>query len=226
MRAWIAIAVTVALAGCSRQPDGTSQTAQGASEALSPRQTLTRMLAIHGSGEYQKLEPLVCPGRTAEIAATLSAVDDFLTANRLLCDYLRDNVGLGLAQTVDQSFLSHNLGVFSPYIELLDETIDGDTARVSFVVDEQLPAKRATLRRVDGVWRYDPGPGYDPRLPKAFHRMARGLRLVLDDLKRGRLSVEQIRDDPELLMEEVRVRLLPGVKMLPAPPNSERDGGN
>ena len=47
--------------------------------------------------------------------------------------------------------------------------------------------------------------------------MARGLRNVLEDLERGRLPASDLRDHPEELIEEVRLRLLPGVMLLPAP---------
>ena len=85
--------------------------------------------------------------------------------------------------------------------------------------------KRAELRRIGDTWRYDPGPGYDPELPRAFHRMARGLRQALQEIKSGRLSPQMLRDDPDLLVKEVEVRLLPGVKML-SRPNATNKGGD
>jgi len=153
------------------------------------------------------------------------AVDDFLAANRALCEQIRTQIGVGLAGSIDQSHLSENLGVFSRYVTLLDEIVDGDHAVVTFMVDDRLPSRKAELVRIDGVWRYDPGPGYHPALPRAFHRMARGLRQVSDELGTGRLSVADVRNDPDLLLDEVRVRLIPGVQMLPAPPATSRPAG-
>jgi hypothetical protein len=163
------------------------------------------------------------PRRATEVVKTLMAVDEFLRANRTLCDYVRDEFALGLSQSIDQSQWGAHLSIFSRYVELVDERIEGGTATVSFTVDAQLPVQHARLVRSDGMWRYDPGDGYDPRLPAAFQRMARGLRQVLDDLREGRLPAEAVRADPQKLVEEVRVRLVPGIKMLPEPPATQPD---
>ena len=187
------------------------------SGARSPRVTIERIIAARDSGSYQRLNELIVPGRAHEVVETLMAVDSFLRANESLCDYVRDAFALGLSQSIDQSHWGTHLGIFSRYVELVDERAEGDTASVTFTVDGQIPLRRAALARVDGTWRYDPGPGYDARLPDAFGRMARGLWQVLDDLKSGRLSADTIRADPQQLIEEVRVRLQPGIKMLPAP---------
>ncbi len=167
---------------------------------------------------------LIVPGRMHEVVKTLMAVDEFLRVNRTLCDYVRDEFALGLAQSIDQSQWGAHLDIFSHYVELVDERIEGDTATVSFTVDERLPVQRARLVRVAGVWCYDPGDGYDSRLPAAFQRMAGGLRQVFDDLKEGRLPADAIRADPQRLTEEVRVRLLPGIRLLPAGPTTQPQG--
>lgn len=165
-------------------------------------------------------------GRAADAARTLAAIDEFLLANRLLCEHVRDRFGPGMAQLIDQSHIAGNLDVFSPYVELVDEEVNGDEAHVSFTVDGRLPLKRTRLVRVDGQWKYDPGDGYATNLPDAFRRMAEGLRLVLDGLKRGQPAAERILEKPEVLVEEVRVRLIPGVAMLKpttAPASGPRD---
>jgi len=203
------------LAGCERQPPHPPE---------SPRETLRRLIAAREEQSYQKVKVLVVAERADEVLAVLMAVDDFLVANRELCTYVRDEVGLGLAQMIDQSALANHLEVFSPYVELLDEVVEGDAATVSFCIDGKLPVKQARLQRVGASWRYDPGPGYAPELPKAFHRMADGLREAIVEIKSGRLAVAALRDDPELLAKEVQLRLLPGVKMLPRPVEREDQG--
>jgi hypothetical protein len=166
------------------------------------------------------MDELIVPGRTHEVVKTLMAVDDFLRMNRTLRNYVREEFAIGLSQSIDQSHWGAHLDIFSRYVELVAEHVEGETATVSFTVDGRLPVQRAHLVRTDGVWRYDPGPGYDPQLPAAFQQMARGLRQVLDDLKDGRLPADAIRADPARLIEEVRVRLVPGIKMLPAEPTT------
>jgi len=213
------LATTVALccAACERTSSPQS------SRTPSPRATIERVIAARDSGSYQTLNELIVPGRAPEVIKTLMAVDEFLHANKSLCDYVRDAFALGLSQSIDQSHWGANLDIFSRYVELIDQRVAGDTATVTFTVDGRIPLRHARLVRTGGVWRYDPGPGYDPGLPAAFQRMAHGLRQVLDDLRGGRLSADAIRADPQQLIEEVRVRLQPGIKMLPAPPTTQPD---
>jgi hypothetical protein len=215
--------VCLAATGCERSAQTPAGAVSNAAPKQSPEAVIEQLMALRRSGAYQSMSPLVVPERTHEVVNTLMAVDEFLHANRALCNFVRDRITLGLAQSIDQAHWGDHLDVFSRYVELVNEHVNGDTATVSFMVDGQLPVRRATLRRINGQWRYDPGSGYDPQLPAAFKRMARGLRQVLDDLKSGRLPIEAVRDDPERLIEEIRLRLLPGVKMLP-PPATQPDG--
>ena len=187
----------------------------------SPRETIQRIIAAREAGSYQTLNELIVRERAHEVVKTLMAVDEFLHANKTLCDYVRGTFALGLSQSIDQSHWGAHLDIFSRHLELIDQRIEGDTATVTFTVDGRIPVRRARLVRIGGAWRYDPGSGYDPQLPTAFERMARGLRQVLDDLKDGRLSADAIRANPQRLVEEVRVRLQPGIKVLPTPPTTQ-----
>lgn len=221
----IALAATIGCAGCARSSSPSQDASKAGDPAETPRETLVRLIAAREAHVYRDIRALILPQHAEDVVTYLMAVDDFLLANRELCQYVRDQVGLGLAQNIDQSHMAANLEIFSPYVELLDEVVEGDAATVSFVVDSNLPVKRAELRRIGDTWRYDPGPGYDPELPRAFHRMARGLRQALQEIKSGRLSPQMLRDDPDLLVKEVEVRLLPGVKML-SRPNATNKGGD
>ncbi len=104
---------------------------------------------------------------------------------------------------------------------MLDERIAADAAEISFTVDGRLPTRRTTLRRAGSSWLYDPGDGDGQALADAFRKMARGLEQVAIDLRSGRLPAEEVRRNPEKLANEVRLRLLPGARLLPragAPP--------
>jgi hypothetical protein len=209
---WLLTPAVLCAAACTRSPAPRSPVPR------SPRDTVERLIAARESGSYQALGELIRPERAQQVIRTLMAVDEFLHANRVLCDYVHETFALGLSQSIDQSDWGARLDIFSRYVELVDQRIEGDTAVVTFTVDGRVPVRRARLVRVDGAWRYDPGPGYDAQLPAAFERMAQGLRRVLDDLKSGRLAADAIRADPRKLVEEVRVRLQPGIGLLPRPP--------
>ncbi len=206
--------------GCSRSPQGGTQ-----NPPASPRETVARLLEARSSREYQAMRNMIVPERAKDVIAMLAAVDDFLAANDQLCKLARDEIGLGVAEAIDQSQLSYHLDIFSKYVKLMDESITGDTAQVAFLVDEQLPARHAQFRLINGRWRYDPGPGEFAQLGEAFGRMAYGLRQVLDGIRRQQLSLEQLRRNPQELINEVRIRLLPGVKMLPQGPVADAPGG-
>jgi len=202
----------VTIGGCERS----ASTSQPAASGLGPRQTVARLRELRAQRRYAELRSLVVPERGPEVVTTLLAFDDFLDANRQLCTWIRDHVGLGLAETIDQSYMGDFLGIFAAHVQLLDERIRGDEATVSYTVAGQLPAQQAILRRVNRVWRYDPEGGYSAQLPQAFHELARGLDRAREELESGRLSPEQVRVAPERLAERVRTHLAPGVKLLSA----------
>lgn len=224
-RHWALVFIVIALIAAGGafmwlgEPGEAPTHSDAAESRRSPRATVEALLEARGASSYQRMEPLILPGRAHEVVKTLMAVDEFLHADRMLCEYVRDHLTPGLSGSIDSSSWAAHLGVFSRYVELIDERIDGTSATVSFTIDGRVPVQRARLELVNGSWRYDPGPGYDPQLPAAFQRMSRGLNRVLDDLNSGRLAADEIRDRPELLIEELRVRLMPGIKMLPPPPS-------
>ncbi len=215
-RALAVSATTLALvSACDRAPALPPIPASRTSaELLSPRQTIEKIVELRGTGSLAALAPLLISERAAPVLETLAALDEFLLANRQLCDHVRERVTPGLALLIDQSHMGDALDVFSTHVKVLGEQVDGDRATVSFLVNARLPVEHATLRRVDGSWRYDPGEGYDPSLPRAFRTMAEGVRRVLDDLRSGRLAPDALRTDPQRLLDEMRVRLAPGVKLL------------
>jgi len=185
-------------------------------QAGSPRQVIQRILAARARADYVDIERLTVPERAAGVVATLIAVDDFLQADGELSRYVRDHVSVGLSQLIGCSAWASDLEVFSPHVELVQASERGSEAEVSFTIDGRLPLSRARLTRRAGRWLYDPGPGYDENLPRAFAAMARGLRMVRDDLAAGRIAPEAVRADPQRLLEEIRLRLAPGAGLLPA----------
>jgi hypothetical protein len=211
-------AVLTVCASCGRSPGPAAGSSTSPAESPGPKATLERIIALRKSGAYTTMEELIIPQRRHEVSRTLVAVDDFLHANDEICRYVREHVALGVAQAMDQSALAGNLDIFSPFVELLHESIDGERARVAFQADRKLPIKHAELHRVADRWLYDPGPGYQPEIPAAFSRLARGLRQVLADLRSGRLPAEELRANPDRLLEEIRLRLSPGARMLPKRP--------
>ncbi len=206
-------ALLLLVVGCNRD----APTGPPRDQGPSPRELVASLIAAHNQRSYAAIEPLCHPQRVSEVVSTLTAVDGFLSANDELCGLVREKVSGGAARVIDQSRIAANLDIFSAYVELRDERIDGDAAVVTYTVDGRLPVRETRLVRCDGRWRYDPGTGYRAEIPAAFQRMADGLRLVSNDLKSGRIPAAKAAEDPRMLIEEVRLRLLPGLQMLPQP---------
>ncbi len=210
---WIAPAVGLGLlaglfAGvCARAPQ--------ADAGRTPLDAFRALVAARASGGYRAVEQHILAERAEPVIETLSAVDEFLAANARLCDHLRRESTPGVADALDLSRLADSLEAFSRCVEPISASVRGAEASVSFQVGGNLPLKHAQFRLVDGSWRYDPGEGYDERLPAAFRRMTRGLEIALDDFTSGRIPRQTLRDDPQRVLAEVRLRLLPGIQMLP-----------
>lgn len=204
--------------GCERQDEASRPTPP-------PRVVVQRLMEARRTGQYRDFERLVTRDRCHDLINTLLAVDEFLNANRALCNYVRERFTADLSQTIDQSHWGTNLGLFSRHVELVSERIEGERAIVSFSVDNRIPLQHASLMIEEGQWRYDPGEGFDSRIPAGFLRMAEGLRQALAELTSGRLSADTVGADPARLIEEVRLRLKPGAALLPRPePGQPEDG--
>ena len=214
------IAVVLATCdGCSPPPAAAPQTQPA---ELGPRATLVRLMDLRAGHKYREMPALIVPERAPEVEDFLLALDDFIAANGRLGNWLGAHGAVGLAQTVDQSYVvddlsiyaNEDLSIFSRQVELLDAHVAGDQATVSFTLGGRVPAKRAHLRKVDNTWRYDPGPGYSEHLPAAFHDLARGLDQMRAELEGGRVSEADLRGSPEAFLEKVQARLRRGVNLL------------
>lgn len=223
-RAWasrgrdICVVLLLALAGCGGAPQPSAASSPAPLERLTPKQVVDRLIALHAARDYAGIERWVLPERRASLIESLQALHDFLATNEALCQHARDRLPLGTAETIDLTRLARNMDIFSPYVSVLAESIEGDTARVTFQVDGGFPLRHATLRRRDDRWRYDPGAGFDESLPRAFREMAAGLRQVLDDLKAGRIAEADVRRDVSVLVAAIEQRLEPALARLRAHP--------
>jgi hypothetical protein len=176
------------------------------------------LIAHHDARRYERMDPLIVAEQRNDAVSYVRAMDELLDANRMLGDFVRRHVGSGVLRSIDQSHLAGSMNIFSRDVKLLDEGIDGERAVIGFTVEGALPARRAELRRIDGAWLYDPGRGDAARMVPAVQRMAEGLRATLRELQAGKLDPAEMRRDPNKLIEAVRVRLAPGIRMLPTPP--------
>lgn len=221
---WIVLATLAILAiaetSCRRGPPDTHRLASSAD--LGPLETARRLIELRRGHRYHDLEALVAPADADALVKSLIAIDAFLTANQRLCTYVREHIGVGLAQTIDQAYVvddlslyaGDDLALFSRDVELLDATRARDDATVSFTVSGRLPAHFARLRLAGNTWRFAPAKPIEPRFAEAMHDMARGLELVVSEIESGRVSTAELHREPERLVELVKSRLRRGVGLL------------
>lgn len=181
---------------------------------LTPRETIEQLWKLRARREYTQMEPYILPPHARTVSDLLAACDSFLLAEQQLREYVRDNIGYGVSQTVDLSAMAYNLEVFSRAVELLDEAIDGERAIVSFTINRQIPTKTAQLVLRGGAWRYDPGTTLNADLPRVFRMLADGVRKTLQELRDGVLSADAVRASPAQLARRLQSNLTPALRLL------------
>lgn len=210
LRVPLLLALATLLAGC-RPPQPGSAAASG---AASPRAVLARIIELRAAQRYSEIQEHIVPEQAAYVADFLVRLDRFLLANQRLLSAIRRDVAIGIPDRVDQGYITDGLGVFGLRVELLDEYIEGEQATVSMLVNGQVPPQIATMRRVAGRWRLDPGPGASPHLLRAFEALARGLNDVAADVEQGRISTADLVRNPEVLLRKLDHALQPGIALL------------
>lgn len=218
---WVLVSVLFG-AGCDR--GGASPSSAGSAQAgtASPKRALEAMLALRHRRAYTEMSDWVVPGRAQALTDTLSACDTLLNRERQLREFLRDRVSQECSDLIDFSRLAHSMEVFSNGVELLDENVRGTEAEVTFVINRELPTKSARLVLGPKGWQYDPGDGFDANLPRALRELADGLRRTFDDLHSGAIQPARFRNDAKAFAHELRIRLGPGLRLLPQPAPASR----
>lgn len=151
------------------------------------------------------------------LSELLLAMDEFRVQAIRLRTSVATHIGGGLSATFDLSHLTDHLALFSEQVQLLDETIGGKEATVSYMLAGRLPTKRADFIREQGHWRYHPGDLRGTNFAPAFRELARGLERVTAAIEAGDFDSTQTRENPQRLMDEFRRRLEPGLQLLPKP---------
>jgi len=204
------LSLAVLMGGCRPPQPGSP----AASSAASPRAVLNRIIELRTAQRYSEIQEHIVPEQASYVADFLVRLDTFLRANQRLLNAIRRDVAIGIPDRVDQGYITDGLGVFGLRVELLDEYVEGDQATVSMLVNGQVPPQVATLRRVAGHWRLDPGPGASPHLLRAFEALARGLNDVAADVEQGRISTADLVRSPEVLLRKLDHALQPGIALL------------
>lgn len=206
-------------AGCQTAPAPPNAAALVEARRRSPSQTIRQIVDAYQEGRYADVAVLTLPERATAVVSTLKAVHEFKAANGRLVEFVRARLGAEPANTLDCSAWVDRLDIFSRFIELVNERIEGGVATVAFMANGELPLKYATLRSRDHVWLYDCGEGYHQRLPEAFLMMARAMDSLVDDLGAGKVPAEH----PALLAEELARRMAPAAALLAPPASQPRD---
>lgn len=218
----------IALCGaCERQaPVSTPQTARAdektptgsepASPTWSPSRTIEHIRQCRRDGRLTEIEAFLLPDQRVAVLDHLLAVDDVVSAHRTLNQVIRERIGAGSATTFDADALANVVGVFSPNLEVVDETIDGDRATVTICVAGRLPLERVEMLRRDGRWvlRTDPPV---PALTVEFRKLAQAARRVTLELRTRPLTADDLQRELRLRQKPILERIR---ELDESPPNA------
>lgn len=209
--AWLNTALLLAftLCACDRE-----SAAPAAAASPGPGDSLKRLLAAREAGHYRDVEDCIVPEQAAALTDFIRSVDSFLLAESRVKRAVLDRIGVGYGGEVDLSALKPALGFLAGQVSVLDVAIRDRSATLSVQIDGRVPPEELEMRLVNGRWRLDPGPGYDPVIARAFGAMAGGLNALAADLEAGRITAEEIMNDRNKLPLKVQTAIGPGLAML------------
>lgn len=119
---------------------------------LGPMETL-RLLRLHrAAGDHAGMSPFLLADQRDAVIAQIRAVDRLVDATALLRLRVEERFGLGVAQDFDYGQAANILGVLSRDVTLLTETVQGESARVTYQVADRVPLEVAELVRRDDRW--------------------------------------------------------------------------
>jgi hypothetical protein len=182
-------------AGCSRQDPYAAQSGSGnPAGSRSPLDVARALRSLHQQRRYLPLARLVVPEQRTLLVDTLMALDRLFEANERAKRAVISMHGEMVATEFDLGGLADEIGLFSRYVELSGERLDGDRATVLAQVSGRIPLDEFRFVRRDGRWLYSPQAPI-PSLPRIVRELAAGIEMFAAQLERGGLSVEQIRSE-------------------------------
>ena len=155
-------------------------------------ETVRRLHQCRVAGRYQEMLTLIAPRHREPIMVLVRAVDELIAAEEHLQRSIREVVGEGSATHFSRRQQVVNVfGALSRDVEVIDETVTGDTARVAIQVASRIPLETVDLELYDGRWRVvsdEPIPG----LAAELRNLAKATRRVVSELQRRRLTAEGV----------------------------------
>lgn len=183
-----------------------------------PGRTIETLSRIRLDRAYDQLAAHMPHAAAQRVRAVLEAVDEFERANDAMLAAARQLARPDVVAALDQRHLFARLDAFSPEVAIMSVVMRGDAADVSFLANATPPLRRATLQWSGDHWEYDPGPGFDDRLPDAIREMAAGLEQFAETMRAGDYPRADVAENPSILMEALRARLAPGLRNMPTEP--------
>lgn len=191
-------------AGQPAQEDASS--APRAVAGLSPMETILRLRAFRERGRYSRIERFLLPEQRTAVLSQLRAVDRLIATARLLQRRVRTHLGTGAAQSfAHYAQVGNIIGVFSDDVTLLDEHVDGASARVTFQVAGRLPLGTVSMTRDRDRWllNADPIDG----VPEQLLKLAGMLERLADRVVEEGLSAETLHREIALRQSGILRRL-------------------
>lgn len=173
---------------------------------ISPAATVRLVNQHRRDGRLAALGPLLLPQQRPHIIELIQSVDRLRWANQVLTESVAKRVGESTAKAFDRAELANIIGVFSWDVAVIDETIEGDRATVSFQIGDRLPLERVQLLRQQGGWVIQTDPPI-PQIAGELLKLAEVMSTVARQVDKGGMTVAQIRRELEALQAPVMRRL-------------------
>lgn len=175
-------------------------------EALSPSATVRLVSQHRRDGRLSAIGPFLLPDQRPHIIELIQSVDRLRWANQVLTESVAKNLGESTAKAFDRSELANIIGVFSWDVAVIDETIEGDRATVSFQIGDRLPLDRVQLVRRAKKWVIQTDPPI-PGIATELLKLAEATIAVARQVDRGGMTVARITRELEASQAPVMRRL-------------------
>ncbi len=173
---------------------------------LSATQTVKQVHEYRLSGRLSLLESHLLAEQRPFVIELIQAVDRLVGANEVLKEAVGRHLGPASAGGFDRSQLANAIGVLSRDVEVLDERIEGDTAKVTIQVAGRVPLDEVRLVRQDERWVIKTDPPI-PGVAEEVRRLADALIDTARMLDKQPMTAMELKKELDLREASIGRRL-------------------
>jgi hypothetical protein len=140
------------------------------------------------------------------VVAHLLAVQRLVSAYRALNGVVAERIGAGSASTFDVEAMANIVGVLSPEVEVVNETVYDEEAVLTYTVDGRVPLEEAILVRRNNRWLLQTEPPV-PELAAELLALANVADRVALELRARKMTAEDLQAELALRQRPILERI-------------------